>query len=76
MVNCEKSVWKPQEVMNWHGITLDLTAKMFHIRNNRIESILNTLNNLTGTPYVIARKLDQIISKIISTIFVLGNIVR
>ena len=67
IVNCEKSVWEPQEVMTWLGITLDFRGKMFHISNTRIESI---------TPYVTARKVAQIIGKIISTIFVLGNIVR
>ena len=62
--------------MTWLGITLDLRTKPFHISNTRIESILNTLNNLNSTPHVIARKVTQIIGKIISTIFVLGNIVR
>ena len=75
-VNCEKSVWEPQEVTSWLGITLDLRGKMFHISHARTESILSTLNNLTSTPYVTARKVAQIIGKIISTVFVLGNIVR
>ena len=76
IVNCEKSFWEPQEIMTWLGITLDLRAKMFHISNTKIESILNTLNNLTNTPYVTARKVTQMISKIILTIFLLRNIVR
>ena len=42
--------------MTWLGITLDLKAKMFHITNTRIESILNMLNNLTNTTYVRAWK--------------------
>ena len=50
IVNYEKSVWEPQEIMIWLGITLDLRAKMFHISNTRTESISNTLNNLTSTP--------------------------
>ena len=62
--------------MTWLGITLDLRAKMFHISDTRIESILNTVNSLTSTPYVTARKVAQVIGKIISTIFVVGNIVR
>ena len=33
------------------------------------------LKTLTSTPYVTARKVAQIVRKIISTIFVLGNIV-
>ena len=75
-VNCEKSVWEPQEVMTWLGITLDMRAKMFQISNTRIESILSTLNNLASTLHVTAMKLAQMSGKIISTIFVLGNIVR
>ena len=75
IVNYEKSVLEPQEVMTWLGITLDLRGKMFHISNTRIESILNTHNNLTSTPYVTARKVAQVIGKIISTVYVLGNIV-
>ena len=62
--------------MTWLDISLDLRAKIFHISNTRIESILNALNNLTNTPYVTAKIVAQIIGKIISTIFVLGNIVR
>ena len=49
---------------------------MCYISNTRIELILNKLNNLTSTPYVTARKVAQVIGKIISTIFVLGNIVK
>ena len=37
---------------------------------------MKTLNNLTSTPYVTARKVAQMIGKTISTNFVLGNIVR
>ena len=44
---------------------------MLYISNTRIESILKTLNNLTSTPYVTARKVAQMIGKIISTIFCL-----
>ena len=62
--------------MTWLGITLDLRAKMFHISNTRIESILSTLNNLTSTLYVTARKVAQIIGKILSTIIALENIGR
>ena len=76
IVNCEKSVWEPEEIITWLGITLDLRAKMFHISNTRIESILKTLKNLTSTPYVTARKVAKIIGKIVSTILVLRNIVR
>ena len=73
IVNCEKLFWEPQEVMTWLGITLDLRAKMFHISNTRIESILNTLSNLTNTPYVTARKVAQTIGKINSMIFDIKN---
>ena len=42
--------------------------------DTKVESILRKLNNLTSTPYVTAKKMAQIIGEIISTIFVLGNI--
>ena len=61
--------------MTWLWITLNFTAKAFHISNTRTESILSTLNNLTSTLYVATRKVAQIIDKVVSTIFVLGNIV-
>ena len=61
IVNCGKSVWEPQEVTTWLGITLHLRAKMFHISHTRIESMSNTLNNLTSTPYVTARKMAQLV---------------
>ena len=75
-MNSEKSVRAPQEVLTSLEVTLDLRAKIFHISNSRIESILSTLNNLISTPYVTTRKAAQIIGKILSTIFVLENIVR
>ena len=37
IVNCEKPVWEPQEVMTWFGITLDLKPKMVSISNTRIK---------------------------------------
>lgn len=57
------------------GITLYLRAKAFNISNIRIESISETLDSSTNTPYVTARKVAQIIGKIIWPIFFLGNIV-
>ena len=57
------------------GITLYLRAKAFNISNIRIESISETLDSSINTPYVTARKVAQIIGKIIWPIFVLGNIV-
>ena len=51
------------------GITLYLRAKAFNISNIRIESISETLDSSTNTPYVTARKVAQIIGKIIWPIF-------
>ena len=57
------------------GITLYLRAKAFNISNIRIDSISETLDSSTNTPYVTARKVAQIIGKIIWPTFVLGNTV-
>lgn len=76
VVNIEKSAWEPQESITWLGITIDLKIKSFCISNSRIESITYSLTKLTSTPYVTARNVAKVVGKIISTIFVLGNIVR
>ena len=71
---CGKSVWELQEFMTWPEITLDLRAKAFYIiRNTGIESILNTLNNLTGHPFARARKVATTFGNTNSITFLLGN---
>ena len=70
---CGKSNWELQELMTWPEITLDLRAKAFYISNTGIESILNTLNNMTGHPFVRARKVAPIFGNTNSITFLLGN---
>ena len=56
VVNSEKTIWKPQEVVTELGIVLDLRKKMFHINKTRIKSILHALHDLTSATYVTAKK--------------------
>ena len=75
-MNCEKISLGAAGSYDLARNNLRFESRNVSISNTRNESILNTPNNLTSTPYVTARKVAQIIGKIISTIFVLGNIVR
>ena len=75
--NIEKSEWKPKTSIEWLGVVLDFTNKTYKISDRRICSIVSSLENIFSSPTrVSARQLARLAGKIISTKFVLGNIVR
>jgi len=77
IVNKEKSIWQPTQKITWLGIEVDLKEKLYTITENRILSILDTLNLIIlKLPYTTARQLAKLCGKITSTKFVIGDIVQ
>ena len=63
--------------MEWLGVILDFKKKTYSITEQRISSILASINDILDSPKnVTARLLASFAGKIISTKFVLGAIVR
>ena len=77
IINFEKSVWQPQKELIWLGIKINLINSRFTIPENRILSIMESIQvTIKNLPYTTARNLSKLCGKIISTKFVLGNIAQ
>ena len=76
IINSEKSVWQPTKVLTWLGIEVDLNNDTLKISSERIDSILFTIELILSKIYVSAQTLSKLASKLISTKFIIGNIVQ
>ena len=77
VINTQKSIWQPQRVLTWLGVNINLYKLYFSISQTRMESIFFSLEkNIKNLPYTTARKLAKVCGKLISTKFVMGNIVQ
>ena len=76
VINKEKSVWEPIKTLTWLGISVNLNKGCLYVSNERISSLLETIENITNHPYASARTLANLAGKIISTKFVLGDITQ
>lgn len=76
VINKEKTIWYPTKNLTWLGINIDLNSNIYQISEKRIFSLLESCEQLLSSPYTTARKISQIAGKVISTKFVLSNIVR
>ena len=76
IVNSEKLVWQPPKVLTWLGIEVDLNNDTLKISSERIDSILFTIEFIVSKIYVSARTLSKLTGKLISTKFIIGNIVQ
>ena len=77
IANEEKSVWIPIQKMTWLGINADLKNKIFTISNERIDSVVSSLQLIINSlPYTTARTLASLCGKLISMKFVMGDIVQ
>ena len=75
--NEKKSQWEPTQTINWLGIQYDSRQASFCIPESRVKSLFAVVNRLLfALPYSSARKIARLCGTIISTQFVLGNIVR
>ena len=77
LINEEKSQWEPVQKIIWLGIEFSSRESVFRIPDNRVNSVIGKIElAINDLPYTSARKLAKICGKIISTKFVLGNIVQ
>ena len=77
IVNDEKSVWEPTQVLNWLGITWNSILGTLKIVDRRITKILNIINHIINANFLVsARTLASFTGQIISTAPVVGNIGR
>ena len=77
VVNEEKSIWQPTQNLVWLGFELNTALGIFRVSNSRVTSLLESLQHvICSLPYTSARKLAKLCGKLISTKFVLGNIVQ
>ena len=77
IVNDEKSVWEPTQVLNWLGITWNSILGSLKIVDRRITKILNTIDHIINKNFLVsARSLASFTGQIISTGPVVGNIGR
>ena len=75
IANEDKSVWEPSQELTWLGLTLNCETNIIRVTEKRISSIENSLLCLCSNPFTSARKLAKIAGKIVSTKFVLGNLI-
>ena len=71
--NLTKSVWTPSQGIIWLRIETDIKNNILSITSSQITSILNKIEFLTNKIYILARKLSELVGKIISTKFIMGN---
>ena len=77
VINTQKSIWQPQREITWLGVNINLDKFCFSIPQTLIESIFFSLEKIIKSlPYTTARKLAKVCGKLISTKFVMGNIVQ
>ena len=77
VISEEKSVWQPTEWISWLGIDYDSKENVFKITETRVRSLLESLDyTIDNLPYTTPRKLSRVCGKIMSTMFVVGNLTR
>ncbi len=75
VANSEKSVWEPTKQLTWIGISMDFQQNTLFIPRKRVDAILDKTTSLLKKPYTSPRHLAELVGKIISTKYVLGDIV-
>ena len=76
VVNEEKSQWQPSRKMTWLGVELNLFENTYKITQQRISSLLCTIESVLKSPHTTARVLCRLTGKVVSMKFVLSNIIK
>ena len=76
VANSAKSIWDPTTALTWLGISLNLEKNFLFITDERVYALTEEIQTLLKTPYTSARKIAKIVGKIVSTKYVVGDIVR
>ena len=75
VVNEDKSVWEPTQVLHWLGITWNSSLGSLKIAETRIVKIINTIDHIIEADFQVSvRELASFADQIISTGPVVGNI--
>ena len=74
--NIQKSTWKPCKILTWLGIDINLSSGTLKIAKSRIDNILNTVSLVSRKILVSARILAKLAEQLISTKYVIGDIVQ
>ena len=74
--NIQKSTWKPCKILTWLGIDINLSSGTLKITKSRIDNILNTISLILRKIFVSARILAELAGQLISTKYVIGDIVQ
>ena len=75
VINREKSEWNPSKCLTWLGVTVNLINKTYQITEDRVLSLLNSINYILKSPYTTARNLSRIAGKVVWTKFVSRDII-
>ena len=75
VVNSDKTDWVPSQKLTWLGFTVDTQSQLCYVTPQRILRIQSTIAHLIANPITTARKLAAFTGSLISTKFVLGDIV-
>lgn len=76
VINEAKSQWYPVQILVWLGIEVDLIQNTYKITQERISSLLSSIEYILKSPYTSARTLCRLAGKIVSMKFVLSNLIR
>ena len=74
--NIQKSTWEPCKILTWLGIDINLSSGTLKITKSRIDNILNTISLILRKIFVSARTLAKLAGQLISTKYVIGDIVQ
>ena len=72
----EKSTWESCKILTWLGIDINLSSGTLKITKSRIDNILNTISIILRKIFVSARTLAKLAGQLVSTKYVIGNIVQ
>ena len=75
VINKEKSEWGQKRII-WLGVEIDFEENFYAITEKRINSMLKVIENILCSPLTTARKLSKLAGSIVSTKFVLGDIIN
>ena len=72
----QKSTWEPCKVLTWLGIDINLSSETLKITKSCFANILNTISLILRKIFVSARTLAKLAGQLISTKYVIGDIVQ
>ena len=72
----QESTWEPCKILTWLGIDINLSSGTLKITKSRIDNVLNMIFLILRKIFVSARILAKLAGQLISTKYVIDNIVQ